>query len=101
MGGANEEVTFTVSTIIPGVLYLGPEPVKEEDVKTLEGLGVTRILNMAVEVPDRPELRLAERFEKCKRLPMRDFVEEGNVQLRIDEACAFLGGLSSLLWDLG
>jgi hypothetical protein len=94
-GGEQSEVAFEVSTIIPGVLYLGPDPSREEDVRELEALGVARILNMAVEVPDRPELRLAERFQKVERLPMRDFVEETGIQARIDEACAFLGAWAS------
>lgn len=90
-GGGSENVVFEVSTIIPDVLYLGPEPSKEADVATLEKLGVKRVLNMALEVDDdRPELALRSRFERVTKLPMRDFVEEKNVQRRIDEACAFL-----------
>ena len=90
--GGDAAQPFEVSTIIPNVLYLGPEPRRPSDVEVLEALGIRRILNMALEVPeDRSELALRTRFEKVAKLGMRDFVEEQNVQKRMDEACAFLG----------
>ena len=88
---ADEPEDFIVSCIIPNVLYLGPEPITTSDVDELQNLGVKQILNMALEIDDKPELGLARRFEKYVRLPMRDFVEETGVQKRIDEACSMLG----------
>jgi hypothetical protein len=87
----DEPEEFIVSCIIPNYLYLGPEPLGAPDVRELEGLGIKQILNMALEVDDRPELGLAKHFEKYYKIPMRDFVEETGVQKRIDEACDMLG----------
>lgn len=84
---------FTISTIIPGFLYLGPELVKEEHAKELEDLGVKRILNIAIECDDDYGLKLRERFEKYIRIPMRDTVEEVNVQKVCKEVCEILGKL--------
>ena len=55
------------------------------------GLGVKRILNIAIECDDDLGLRLRERFEKYTRIPMRDTVEEENVPKSVREACAALG----------
>lgn len=82
---------FVVSCIIPNFLYLGPEPATEEHVRELEEVGVKRVLNMALEVKERPELKMDQRFEKVTKIPMRDFVEETGVQKRIEEACTLLG----------
>lgn len=84
---------FIVSTIIPGFLYLGPDPTTEEEVAQLNEVGIKRILNMAVECDD--ELRLQERFEVYKKIGMRDSVEEMGVAKGLKEGCAFLGESSS------
>jgi hypothetical protein len=82
---------FTISTILPGFLYLGPELVKEEHAVELEGLGVKRILNIAIECDDDAGLGLRQRFEKYIRIPMRDTVEEANVAKAMKEVCEILG----------
>lgn len=79
--------TFDVSVIIPGFLYLGPEPVRESDVKQLESVGVKRILNMAAECDTFGKWR--SRFEVAT-IPMRDSLAEVGVQDRIREACVLL-----------
>ncbi|KAH9177296.1 hypothetical protein EDB89DRAFT_1935803 [Lactarius sanguifluus] len=78
--------TFTVSTILPNFLYLGPEITAEEDARELESLGVRRILNIAAECDDDHGLRLRERFERYVKIPMRDTVEEENIVRALDDA---------------
>lgn len=80
---------FIVSSIIPGFLYLGPEPTKAEDLDELEGLGVKEVLNLALECEDK-DGEVARRFE-LRKIGMRDFVEETGVQKAIEEACRILG----------
>ncbi|KAG8755554.1 hypothetical protein FRC14_003948 [Serendipita sp. 396] len=77
---------FTISTILPNFLYLGPELIKEEHATELEGLGVKRILNIAIECDDDCGLNLRDRF-KYVRIPMRDTVEEVNVAKAMKEVC--------------
>lgn len=77
---------FTISTILPGFLFLGPELVKEEHAAELESLGVRRILNLAIECDDDAGLNLKDRF-KYVRIPMRDTVEEVNVMKAMKEVC--------------
>ncbi|KAI9435522.1 hypothetical protein H4582DRAFT_2100340 [Lactarius indigo] len=86
--------TFTVSTILPNFLYLGPEITAEEDVRELESLGVRRILNIAAECDDDHGLRLRERFERYVKIPMRDTVEEENIVRGVREACEALDDAS-------
>jgi hypothetical protein len=88
---------FTVSTILPGFLYLGPEAATDEQVSQLEALGVRRILNLAVECDDDQGLRLRERFERYIRIPMRDTVEEDNITQGVHKACEALGQCSAYL----
>jgi hypothetical protein len=88
--------TFTVSTILPNFLYLGPEITAEEHVRELESLGVRRILNIAAECDDDNGLGLRQRFERYVKIPMRDTVEEENIIRGVREACEALG-MSSLL----
>jgi hypothetical protein len=90
---------FTISTILPGFLYLGPELVKEEHAVELEGLGVKRILNIAIECDDDAGLGLRQRFEKYIRIPMRDTVEEVNVAKAMKEVCEILGMYISLIYN--
>ncbi|KAI9459912.1 hypothetical protein BJY52DRAFT_1211681 [Lactarius psammicola] len=68
--------TFTVSTILPNFLYLGPEITTEEDVRELESLGITK------------------RFERYVKIPMRDTVEEENIIRNVREACEVLDDAS-------
>ncbi|KAI5118630.1 hypothetical protein M0805_006997 [Coniferiporia weirii] len=82
--------TFTVSSILPNFLYLGPEPASPEHVEELQSLGVRRILNIAIECDDDQGLRLKEKFERYTRIPMRDIVEEENVARSVREACEAL-----------
>lgn len=83
-----EASSFTVSVIIPGFLYLGPEPLQEEDAQALEGVGIKRILNVATECNTQDRWR--GRFEKIATIPMRDSLAETNVQERFEEACLLL-----------
>ena len=82
---------FTVSTILPNFLFLGPELTAEEHVEELLGLGVKRILNIAAECDDDHGLRLRERFERYIRIPMRDTVEEDNITRGVRDVCEILG----------
>ncbi|KAI0718484.1 hypothetical protein C8Q72DRAFT_982865 [Fomitopsis betulina] len=81
---------FTVSTILPNFLYLGPELTAEEHVDELLSLGVKRILNIAFECDDDHDLHLRERFERYVRIPMRDTVEEDNITRGVREVCELL-----------
>ncbi|EMD35096.1 hypothetical protein CERSUDRAFT_97010 [Gelatoporia subvermispora B] len=81
---------FSVSTILPNFLYLGPELTAEEHVEELKSLGVKRILNLAIECDDDHGLRLRERFERYVRIPMRDTVEEDNITRGVREVCEVL-----------
>lgn len=80
---------FIVSTIIPGFLYLGPEPTSSKDLDELERLGVKEVLNLALECEDK-DGEVGRRFE-LRKIGMRDFVEETGVQQAIEEACRILG----------
>ena len=82
---------FTVSTILPNFLFLGPELTSEDHVQELLTLGVKRILNIAVECDDDQGLRLRKRFDSYTKIPMRDFVEEENVRKGIRSVCDILG----------
>ena len=88
-----EEVfpVFTVSTILPNFLFLGPELTNEDHVQELLALGVRRILNIAAECDDDQGLRLRKRFDSYTKIPMRDFVEEENVRKGIRNVCDILG----------
>ncbi|EKM52573.1 uncharacterized protein PHACADRAFT_261078 [Phanerochaete carnosa HHB-10118-sp] len=81
---------FSVSTILPNFLFLGPEPALEEHVEMLLANGVKRIINIAAECDDDHGLRLRERFERYAHIPMRDTVEEDNITRGVREACTFL-----------
>ena len=82
---------FTVSTVLPNFLFLGPELTSEDHVQELLALGVKRILNIAVECDDDQGLRLRKRFDSYTKIPMRDFVEEENVRKGIRSVCDILG----------
>lgn len=88
--GPNEATTpiFDVSTIIPGFLYLGPEPSCADDLDELVTLGIKVVLNLALECEDK-DGSIARRFD-LRKIPMRDFVEETGVQTAIEEACKIL-----------
>ena len=99
-GGPNlsDEFKFSVSCILPDFLYLGPDVQSSEDVTQLKQLGVRRILNMAVEIPDggASELGLKDKFDKYLKIPMRDTVEATGVQRSIEEACRYIGESSTV-----
>jgi hypothetical protein len=82
---------FTISTILPNFLFLGPELTTEEHVRELRELGVKRILNIAAECDDDQGLRLKEVFDKYYKIPMRDTVEEENIARGVREVCEILG----------
>ncbi|PPQ70535.1 hypothetical protein CVT24_000290, partial [Panaeolus cyanescens] len=81
---------FTISTILPGFLFLGPELTTPEHVKELRDLGVRRILNIAAECDDDAGLGLREVFDKYYKIPMRDTVEEENISKGVREVCDIL-----------
>ncbi|KAM0747775.1 hypothetical protein T439DRAFT_81833 [Meredithblackwellia eburnea MCA 4105] len=87
--GAGDTPPFIVSTIIPGFLYLGPEPTRPEDLDELQDRGVKQILNLALECED-TDGEISRRFERYWKIPMRDFVEEVGVQKSIEDACRIL-----------
>ena len=82
---------FTISTILPNFLFLGPELTTAEHVEELQELGVKRILNIAAECDDDHGLKLKEVFEKYHKIPMRDTVEEENIAQGVREVCDILG----------
>jgi len=82
---------FTISTILPNFLFLGPELTTEEHVRELRELGVKRILNIAAECDDDQGLRLKEVFDRYYKIPMRDTVEEENIARGVREVCEILG----------
>ncbi|CCM03221.1 uncharacterized protein FIBRA_05345 [Fibroporia radiculosa] len=82
---------FTVSTILPNFLFLGPELTADEHVEELLSLGVKRILNLAAECDDDHGLCLREKFERYVRIPMRDTVEEDNITRGVRDVCDLLG----------
>jgi len=88
---------FTVSTILPNFLYLGPDLTAPEHVEELQGLGVKRILNIAAECDDDQGLNLRQVFDRYYKIPMRDTVEEENVARGVKEVCEILGESSSRL----
>ena len=82
---------FSISTILPNFLYLGPELTDPEHVEELHDLGVKRILNIAAECDDDNGLNLKEVFDKYYKIPMRDIVEEENIVRGVKEVCEILG----------
>ncbi|KAG6841804.1 hypothetical protein C0991_006688 [Blastosporella zonata] len=80
---------FTISTILPNFLYLGPELTAPEHVTELQTLGVKRILNIAIECDDDQGLNLKDVF-KYHKIPMRDIVEEENIARGVKEACEII-----------
>lgn len=83
---------FTISTILPNFLFLGPELTEPGHVEELKELGVKRILNLAVECSeDDHGLKLTKRFDRYVKIPMRDTVEEENVLKGVRQVCEILG----------
>lgn len=80
---------FVVSTVLPGFLYLGPDPSTPDEIAQLKMLGIERVLNMAVECDD--ELGMETSFDMYKKIGIRDSVDEMGVAKGLQEACAFLG----------
>ncbi|KAJ7452195.1 hypothetical protein B0H11DRAFT_304793 [Mycena galericulata] len=81
---------FSISTILPNFLFLGPELTTSDQVAELQGLGVRRILNIAAECDDDHGLHLRTVFEKYVKIPMRDTVEEENIARGVREVCEIL-----------
>ena len=87
-----ETVDFEVSTILPGVLYLGSSVQEPAHVARLKALGIRSILNTAEEIHDEGDgpLSLRAQFPHYQRIPMLDTVEASGVQNWIATACDFL-----------
>jgi protein-tyrosine phosphatase len=83
---------FEPSTIVPGFLYLGQEPTSPSDFSQLASLGITEVLNLAVECsPLAEEKSDYQRFiEKYSYLPLRDSIEEKGVQDVLEKSCGIL-----------
>ena len=92
---------FTISTILPNFLFLGPELTTPEHVEELKEHGVRRILNIAAECDDDNGLKLKEVFEKYYKIPMRDTVEEENIARGVREVCEILGTCFTTYFILG
>ncbi|KAL1757099.1 hypothetical protein FB107DRAFT_210071 [Schizophyllum commune] len=83
---------FSVSTILPNFLFLGPEMTSPEHVAELKGLGVQRIVNLAMECDkDDYGLRLGDVFDRYYKIAMRDIVEEDGIRNGVREVCGILG----------
>lgn len=92
---------FTISTILPNFLYLGPELTSQEHLRELQEIGVRRILNLAIECDANDHgLQLADVFEKYAKIPMRDTVEEDRIAWGVREVCDILGEtLNAIRYD--
>ncbi|KAJ3972777.1 hypothetical protein EV361DRAFT_982090 [Lentinula raphanica] len=110
-GEGEDPMGFTVSTILPGSLFLGPKSTSWDHVKPLEELGVRRILNLAAECGphdwglglDKPGDKKDGKqegsaspqgsgFEKYYKIAMRDTVEEDSIGRGVRIVCAELTG---------
>ncbi|KAF8750127.1 Dual specificity phosphatase, catalytic domain [Rhizoctonia solani] len=87
---AQRYLLLQAPTILPGFLFLGPEPSTAAHVKELKDLGVKRIVSVAIECDDDQGLELRRNFDRYLRVPMRDTVEEENVGRGVRDVCAFL-----------
>jgi hypothetical protein len=77
---------------------LGSEPTSRAHIEELQNLGVKRILNVAIECDaDDHGLALREVFDRYKRVPMRDHVEEQGVAKGVREVCEFLGEFTKFI----
>ncbi|KAG8872204.1 hypothetical protein FRB97_007886 [Tulasnella sp. 331] len=82
---------FTISTVLPGFLFLGPELTNPEQVEELQSRGVQRILNMAMECDSEDYgLDLKRSFDRYLKVPMRDNIEEDRVTKGLRDACSFI-----------
>ncbi|KAJ4481101.1 protein-tyrosine phosphatase-like protein [Lentinula aciculospora] len=81
-------MSFTISTILPGFLFLGPEPTSWKHVKQLKELGVKRIVNLAAESDDSSPKESG--FEKYYKIAMRDTVEEDGIGRGVRMVCEML-----------
>lgn len=86
-GTTDESAPFTIAEIVPGFLYLGPEPSTERDLDELRSRGITHVLNAASECDGE---QASKRFKRYLHLPLRDFVDEQNLMAALEQACAFL-----------
>ncbi|KAG0288067.1 hypothetical protein BGZ96_008102 [Linnemannia gamsii] len=84
----NAKAEREVSMILPDFLYLGGELVEEEQLEALEQLGITRVLNMAVNCDD--DLWV-QRFGRSGYLKvgLRDHVEQ-DLKDGLDQAINFI-----------
>ncbi|WFD36927.1 hypothetical protein MCUN1_003819 [Malassezia cuniculi] len=83
---------FSVSTIVPGELYLGSDIRSARDVAELKMLGIKAVLNTAQEIPDGgyEGVDIRAEFERYLKIPLRDTVEATGVQQGIRTACQFI-----------
>ncbi|KAG9037627.1 hypothetical protein FRB95_004847 [Tulasnella sp. JGI-2019a] len=82
---------FAISTVLPGFLFLGPELTTSDQVEELKGLGVKRVLNMAMECDAEDYgLDLKRSFERYLKVPMRDNIEEDRVTKGLRDVCRYI-----------
>ncbi|RUP47470.1 hypothetical protein BC936DRAFT_145699, partial [Jimgerdemannia flammicorona] len=82
------EESFSISEIIPGFIFVGPELTTKEHVQGLEERGIRRVLNMAEEcMDDVPGLQQEFVY---KKIAARDTVEMRNVERCLREAVEFI-----------
>ena len=93
-------LAFSISSILPNFLYLGPELTSIEHVEELKTLGVKRIINIAFECDDDHGLGLRNTFERYHHIPMRDIVEEENITRGVKEACDILGKYTPTIFGI-
>lgn len=89
------EAAFSISAIIPGFFYLGPEPSSKAHLDQLDALGIKRVLNMAAEIDgDEVEHWCRERAQgedmQYLKCGLRDQVEATGVETAMEEAMIFL-----------
>ncbi|ORY99477.1 hypothetical protein BCR42DRAFT_430262 [Absidia repens] len=80
---------FTISEIIPGFLYVGPEIETNEQAEQLLARPIRRVLNMAEECHDRP---LEQHHDHLiyRKIAARDTVEMRNIDNVMMEAVGFI-----------
>lgn len=81
---------FTISEIIPGFLFVGPEIETNEQADQLLALPIRRVLNMAEECQDRPLEQHHARLV-YRKIAAQDTVEMRNIDNVMMEAVGFIG----------
>jgi hypothetical protein len=81
---------FTISEIIPGFLYVGPEIETNDQAEQLLARPIRRVLNMAEECHDQPLMK-HQHYLMYRKIAARDTVEMRNIDHIMMEAVGFIG----------